>query len=175
MLDFASWFQATPFSVWLQSTFWVVPFVQSVHIVMIGLVFVSILMIALRVMGWVRVDEPFVAVMARFTPWITGGLIVMLLTGLVMIMAEPVREFTATSFWLKMALIVVAVTSALVFRAALTPAKQLSGGENLHFSARSRAVAVGTVLLWLLIIFLGRAIAYDIEIWGPLSLNHRFN
>jgi hypothetical protein len=29
---------------------------------------------------------------------------------------------------------------------------------------------VATVVLWLAIIFLGRAIAYDVEVWGSLSL-----
>ncbi len=175
MLEFATWFQGTPVSVWLQSTLWIVPLMQSVHIVMIGIVFVSILMVALRVMGWIRADEPFAAVLNRFTPWIAGGLAVMAATGLILVAAEPVREFSATSFWMKMALILVAVASGLGFRAALTPEKQLAGGDNLHFSGRSKALAVGTVLLWLFIIFLGRAIAYDIEIWGPLSLNQRFS
>lgn len=169
MLDFAEWLQATPVSVWIQSVAWIVPLIQSIHILMIGLVFVSILMIALRVLGWVRTDEPFGVVLHRFSPWIKGGLIVMALTGLVMIVAEPVREFTSTSFWLKMALLLIAVTSALVFQRALGPAK-LAAGCDLEFSARSRAVAVGTVVVWLAIIFLGRAIAYDVEVWGPLSL-----
>jgi hypothetical protein len=28
---------------------------------------------------------------------------------------------------------------------------------------------VGLVILWLAVIFLGRAIAYDVEVWGPWS------
>ena len=169
MLDFAEWLQATPVSAGIQTVAWIIPLVQSIHILMIGVVFVSMLMIALRVMGWVRTDEPFAVVLRRFTPWIAGGLIVMGLTGLVMIVGEPVRQFTSTSFWVKMALLLVAVTSALAFRAVLGPGK-LTAGCELQFSSRSRAVAVGTILVWLAIIFFGRAIAYDVEVWGPLSL-----
>ena len=50
LLEFATWLQSTPFSVAIQSASWVVPTLQSVHILMIGVVFVSILMIALRVL-----------------------------------------------------------------------------------------------------------------------------
>jgi hypothetical protein len=30
---------------------------------------------------------------------------------------------------------------------------------------------VGLILLWLAIIFLGRAIAYDVEVWRSLSIH----
>jgi hypothetical protein len=32
-------------------------------------------------------------------------------------------------------------------------------------------VAGGLVVVWLAIIFLGRAIAHDVEVWGSLSLH----
>jgi hypothetical protein len=172
MIGFGEWLQSTPFSIWIQTTSWVIPLLQSIHILTIGIVFVSILMVALRVLGWVRTDEAFGIVLDRFSPWIGGGLIVMALTGLLLVVGEPVRQFAATSFWLKMALLLIGVTSAFAFRHALSPAK-LGAACDLNFSARSKAVAVGTVILWLAIIFLGRAIAYDIEVWGPLSLAPR--
>ncbi|HEY6507150.1 MAG TPA: hypothetical protein VIY56_04005, partial [Vicinamibacterales bacterium] len=81
MLEFAQWMETTPPSVAIKSVSWIVPLVQSIHIVTIGIVFVSILMVALRVVGWVRMDQAFGAVMARFAPWITRGLVVLALTG----------------------------------------------------------------------------------------------
>ena len=59
MRDLAEWLQATPISVTIQSVKWVVPLLQSIHILTIGMVFVSSLMIALRVLGRMRADEPF--------------------------------------------------------------------------------------------------------------------
>lgn len=38
---FAAWLHATPFSKTIQTVHWIIPFLQSVHIVMIGVVFVS--------------------------------------------------------------------------------------------------------------------------------------
>jgi len=104
VLEFAEWLQTTPISVAIQSVEWIIPLLQSIHIVMIGVVFISILMVALRVLGHVRTDESFATVWARFAPWMWTGLVVMALTGLTLIVGEPIREFTALSFWLKMTL-----------------------------------------------------------------------
>ena len=169
MHEFAGWLQATSVSVTIQSVTWIIPLLQSIHILMIGVVFVSSLMITLRVTGSVRADEPFAAVWARFAPWMWGGLVVMALTGLTLIVAEPVREFTALSFWLKMALLVVSVTSIAIFGRTVRPEARASA--SAEFSAGRKAAAVATVVLWLAIIFLGRAIAYDVEVWGSLSLH----
>ena len=132
IVEFAHWLQSTQFSIAIQSTLWIMPLVQAIHIVMIGIVFVSLLVICLRVLGRVRVDETFDAVWARFAPWMWTGLVVMAATGLVMMVGEPVREATATSFWLKMGLILVAVAMVNVLR------RNLAGNAGPQFPAGPR-------------------------------------
>jgi prepilin signal peptidase PulO-like enzyme (type II secretory pathway) len=166
MLEFATWLQATSFSVTIQSVGWVVPFLQSVHILGIGVVFVSVLMVALRVLGRVRLEQSLAEVWARFAPFLWWGLAVMALTGLLLTISEPVREFMTLSFRLKLLLLVVGVLSAAQFgrrvrRVAAAGANQVPPGLRL--------AAIATVVLWLAIIFLGRAIAYDDVIWGSWS------
>lgn len=168
MLDFAQWLQATSFSVAIQSTSWLIPLLQSIHIVMIGIVFVSILVVVLRILNKLRADQPFGEVWNRFAPWLWTGLVVMAVTGILLIIAEPVREFSSTSFWLKMLLLAVGVATAVAFGRAVRP-YAAEGGEP-QFSLATRSGAVATLVLWLAIIFLGRAIAYDVEVWGALSL-----
>jgi len=171
--EFAQWLQATAVSVGIQSVEWIIPLLQSIHIVMIGVVFISILMISLRVLGKTRSDETFEQVWNRFAPWMWSGLVVMAGTGLTLIVGEPVREFTALSFWLKMGLIVVAVTSTFAFGRTLRPLARAAVGRapGTEFSAATKLAVAGTLVVWLAIIFLGRAIAYDVEVWGKLSLH----
>ncbi len=170
MIEFAEWLQATPFSEAIQAAGWAVPLIQSVHILMIGIVFVSILMVALRVLERVRMDQTFADVWRRFAPWTWTGIVVMTITGALLVVAEPVREFTSLSFWLKMGLLAVGIASALAFRRSLTPV--LLAGDHAHeFSSGTKLGAVVTVALWIAIIFLGRAIAYDVDIWGAWSLS----
>ena len=168
MIEFAEWLQFTPLSLAVQSHTWITPTVQAIHIVMIGVVFGSVLMIALRVLGRMRADEAFDVVWRRFAPWMWAGLVVMSLTGIVLIIGEPVREFTAKSFWTKMVLIAVGIVSVLYFRRTLGGAAA-AASPGVVFASGPRAVAVVTLLIWALIIFFGRAIAYDAEIWAQLA------
>lgn len=160
IVEFAHWLQSTQFSISIQSISWLMPLVQAIHIVMIGVVFVSLLVICLRVLGRVRLDESFDAVWRRFAPWMWTGLVVMAATGLVMIFGEPVREATATSFWLKMGLILIAI--AIVSGIRRSVARQPGSG----FPGGTRFMAVAAILVLVAIVFLGRAIAYDLEVWG---------
>src|SRR3569833_1394427 len=174
----------------------VIPLLQSTHIVTVGVVFVSSLMIALRVIGTMRTDEPFPIVWRRFAPWMWYGLVVMVITGVVLVIGEPVREFTALSFWLKMTLLASAVIATVVFGRTFGPGGRArasaavyagassgggavaaagavnagggayAGAAGAEFSAGARLAAAAIMLVWLFIIFLGRAIAYDVEVWG---------
>jgi len=129
----AAWLQATHASHTIQTVSWVIPLLQSIHILMIGVVFVSSLMICLRVLGGVRTDEPFAAV----------------------------------SFWIKMALVAGGVAGTAAYGRSLARLALPGAG----FSVPARAGAVLIIFLWLAVIFLGRAIAYDREVWGSLSLH----
>jgi uncharacterized membrane protein SirB2 len=173
VLQFAEWLQATRLSLALRLAEWSIPVLQSIHILMIGIVFVSVLVVALRVLGRLRTDQPLADVVARFTPWLWGGLVIMLLTGALLAIAEPIRQVMTLSFWLKMALIVVGIAGAAVFqRSVRGTARVASGREQTPLAGPSgaqKALAGGTVVLWLAIIFLGRAIGYDVELWGELS------
>jgi hypothetical protein len=165
--EFAEWLGSTPLSVAIQSRLWLTPLLQTIHITMIGTVFVSMLSVALRVLGKIRTEEPLAEVWHRFAPWFWGALGVMAGTGLVLTIGEPVRQVSALSFWLKMALIVVGVGSALYFGRTIGVA---AGVTDAVPSGRTRFVAIATIVLWLTIIFLGRSIAYDVEIWESWHL-----
>jgi hypothetical protein len=168
VFEFAGWLQATPLSVAIQSTLWLTPLLQSVHIVMIGIVFVSIAVVAMRVLGRMSTDEPLAVVWGRFAPWFWSALGVMAGTGIVLAFSEPVRQVSALSFWIKMALLAIGVSSALYFGRAVAAASV--GAQTGDVGGGARFAAIGTMLLWLAIIFMGRSIAYDVEIWGSWHL-----
>ena len=165
MFEFAEWLGSTPLSVAIQSRLWLTPLLQTIHITMIGIVFVSMLNVALRVLGKIRADEPLAEVWHRFAPWFWCALGVMAGTGLVLAIGEPVRQVTALSFWLKMSLLAIGIASALFFGRTVSAASADPGA-----SGGARFVAVATIVLWVAIMFLGRWIAYDVEIWESWHL-----
>ena len=168
LLEFAKAIDSTSLSTTIKSVSWIVPLVQCVHILMVGVVFVSILMISLRVLGRVRKDEPLAQTWSRFAPFLWNGIVVMVITGVILVISEPVREFMALSFRLKMLLLLICVVSAAVFGRVMRGAVMATGAESTLPSG-IRVTAVVTLVLWIAIIFLGRAIAYDDSVWGSWS------
>jgi len=163
MMAFAEWLHATAFSQMIQAVGWIIPLLQSIHIVMIGIVFVSSVVIALHVLGRVRVEESFQAVWGRFAPWSRTALVVMLVTGLLLVAGEPAREFSALSFWLKMGLVAIGVVGTAAFGRCYGT----SAAPGVHgYPPSARLAAVALVVLWVAVVLLGRAIAYDVEMWG---------
>jgi putative copper export protein len=168
MLDFAHWLAQTRISLAIQTHFWVIPTVQSIHIVAIGIVLSSVFMMDLRVWGWAGTDQTLGQMTRRFAPWLWGALGVLLVTGVVMVVGEPVRELLSLSFWLKMSLILVGSALAAGFQLTLGRSER-EWDESSVSSWTTRVLATVTFLVWCSIVVLGRLIAYD-YVWGRWSL-----
>src|SRR5437867_11854307 len=111
-------------------------------------------------------DQTLRQTTSRFGPWLTGSLWLLLATGVLMVIGEPVRELVTFSFWLKMALVAIGTLVAATFQAALLRHEQLE--EALARRASIKGLAILTFLIWACIIVLGRLIAYD-HVWGSWS------
>lgn len=165
MRAFALWLSATPLSVFLQEhNAWTIPAIQSIHIVGIALVMGSVLMLNLRILGLAWADQTLRQTTDRFVPWLTGSLWLLLATGGLMVVGEPVRELVTLSFWLKMALVAAGTLMAVSFQRSLRRHERHWEETRVH-EASSKALAVLTLLVWAAIIVLGRLIAYD-HVWG---------
>ena len=168
MREFALWLATTPPSVFIQEhNSWTIPAIQSIHIVGIGLVMGSVLMIDLRILGWTWTDQTLYQTTRRFGPWLTGSLWLLLATGLLMVVGEPVRELVTFSFWLKMALVATGALVAVLFQRTLRRHER-QWGDTLVHTTPVKLMAVATFLVWVCVIVLGRLIAYD-HVWGSWS------
>jgi hypothetical protein len=166
--DFAVWLSTTAPSVYIQlHESWMIPVIQSLHIIGIGLAVGSALMMILRVMGWVATDQTVLAVQARFGPWLTGALCLLLASGGLLIVAEPVRELVTFSFWLKMGFVALLAILAASFQASVRKQQQ-RWDDTLAHRPGVRLTALLVFVVLGCIILLGRLIAYD-HIWGSLS------
>jgi hypothetical protein len=168
MKQFAEWLSTTSLSVYIQNNnAWAIPTIQSIHIVGIGVVMGSVFMIYLRILGWAGMDQTLRQTVNRFGPWLTGALTLLLVTGILMIIGEPVRELVTFSFWLKMSLVGVSALIAAAFQISLR--KQERHWEEILIHRKSvQGLAILTLVIWACIIILGRLIAYD-HVWGSWS------
>ena len=168
MKPFAEWLSTTAPSLFLQQhNTWAIPIIQSIHIVGIALVMGSVLMIDLRILGWAGTDQTLQQTSSRFGPWLTASLWLMLVTGILMVIGEPVRELVTFSFWFKMALVAIGTIVAAIFRMNLRRHER-QWEDTLIRRGSIRAMAVATFLVWFCVILLGRFIAYD-HVWGSWS------
>jgi hypothetical protein len=166
--QFAEWLSTTSPSVFLQEhNTWAIPTIQSMHIVGIALVMGSVLMIDLRILGWAGTDQTLQQTSRRFGPWLTTSLWLLLATGVLMVVGEPVRELVTFSFWLKMTLVAIGTIVAAIFRASLRRHER-HWEETLVHRSSIKGLAVLTFLVWTFVIVLGRFIAYD-HVWGTWS------
>ncbi len=168
MKQFALWLSTTFPSVFLQEhNAWAIPTIQSIHIVGIAMVMGSVVMIDLRILGWAGTDQTLGQTVRRFGPWLTGSLWLLLVTGILMVVGEPVRELVSFSFWLKMALVAIGAAIAVLFLRGLRRHEQRWEQTLVHLPS-VRTLAVLTFVIWACVIVLGRLIGYD-HVWGDWS------
>jgi uncharacterized membrane protein SirB2 len=153
---FCWWLEQTDASQAIQSTPWVVPAVQTVHILAIATVLGAVLMLNLRLVGLAGVDQPLARQSQRYLPVIWWTLPVLLITGIVMIVGEPARSLKNPVFQLKMALLLAAM--------AVTALHQLRVARDRCTALPNRGtallIALPSLVLWAAIVFAGRWIAY---------------
>jgi hypothetical protein len=156
---FADWLAATALSQQFQNHLWVVPTSQAIHILCICVVFTSALMINLRLLGVGASGRSISQLTGSLLPWMWAGLVILLLTGTVQIIAEPVRQFVTPAFWAKMTMILIVATMTAVFarKVRADAARWDASGTR---PAGARVFAIGSSILWIAIIVCGRFIAY---------------
>ena len=136
--------------VWLKTTPVVYPILEIGHIVGIALVFGTLWIVDLRILG--RMPMFDVNQLAKhILPWTVAGFLLAAMTGLTMFVSRIGDLITNPAFVLKVGLLFAAGTNAAVLHAR--------GAINSE-SALTRAQAVLSLLIWLAVIVCGRWIAY---------------
>jgi hypothetical protein len=158
MLALAHWLESTALSQAIQKALWLIPLLQTIHIIAIAMVLSSVLMVGLRILG-VGTSVTMAQTCARYLPWLWTGLALLALTGVALIIGEPKRALPNPAFQIKMLILAIVVAVVLAFQTSLhrdsafweghTPARKLAG-----------TFAVVVFALWCAIAVAGRWIAY---------------
>jgi len=157
--EFSGWLAATSLSHTIQTTGWIIPTVQTIHILSVAVVFSSAILVDLRLWRLLNRDVPLPEITRRFLPVIWPVLAVLLITGALLIIGEPRRSLLNSTFYIKMGL--------LAFAILLTAWLQWSVSSSPNFWDKDRGrrmagqlAASVSILVWCGILFAGRWIAY---------------
>src|SRR5258707_2334891 len=157
--EFCKWLAATPLSHTIQSAGWIIPTLQTIHILCVAAVFSSAILVDLRIWRLLERDVPLPEIARRFLPTIWPVLFILLLTGSLLIIGEPRRSLLNTTFYLKMALLALAILLTAGLQRSISSSPH-SWDTDRRRRMAGRFAATVSILVWCGILFAGRWIAY---------------
>jgi len=168
ILDFLKTLESTPFATWVREGDIVEPFsafytLLGVHSIGMAAVVGVCWILSIRICGF----QQFLSLRAANQLMRVGwwGLYLNFASGIILLSAQPRREFMTGLFWVKIAFIVMAVISMFVIQKALANIKtapaSVRGGPPIEIVPLNlRALAFAIDIFWIGAIVAGRLIGY---------------
>ena len=150
--------EASSIARWMREALWAYPAVEAIHILALGLVVGSIVIVDLRLLGLSR--EVSVSRLSRHAlPFTVGAFVVAMLTGLLMFTAHAEDFLTNRVFALKMGLILVAGVNAGILHTG--PWRSIARWDTGAMPPPSvRFAAALSIAVWIAVVACGRLLAY---------------
>jgi hypothetical protein len=142
----------------MRQSLWLYPIVEIVHLAGIGLLFGSIAILDLRLLGLSR-DVPLRRLASHILPWTAASFLLIVPSGLAMFTAHASDFIASPVFALKMGLILAAGVNAALFHAGAMRTA-VDWDVNRAPPRAARVAAALSLLLWLSVIACGRLLAY---------------
>ena len=159
-LAFMRWLADTPWSIGLHESQYAYSILESVHVWTMAFFFGLVAMFDLRLLGWTMRGVPVPEVLSRLLPWVKIGFVIMVITGIMLFYAIPVRSYQNLFFRFKMLLLLIAGINVWIFHARTMPAA--AGGDQAGIPPQAvRMAGALSLALWTGIVFSGRMIAYN--------------
>jgi hypothetical protein len=157
--EFSSWLAATELSHTIQTIGWIIPTLQTIHILSVATVFSAAILVDLRIWRLIERDQPLPEMARRFLPTIWPVLLILLVTGSLLIVGEPRRSLLNSTFYLKMALLALAILLTAGLQRSISSSPNFWDKDRWRRMA-GRLAATVSILVWCGILFAGRWIAY---------------
>lgn len=160
LLPFLEWLASTPWSIALHESLYMYPLVESTHVLALTLFVGLATMLDLRLLGLAMRQVPVSEFLARVLPWTQAGFAVMLVTGMLLFYAIPVRNYQNIFFRIKVIMLILAGLNVWIFH---TRTERTVAAWDLDAvpPKPARVAAVVSLVLWAGIVVSGRMIAYN--------------
>lgn len=152
--------QELPVSIAIRESLWVYPLIETAHVLGLCLFLGLVAMMDLRLVSATMRTVPMTEVQQRLFPWQMAGLAVMVSSGLLLLLSEPLRFYGNPFFWAKVALLVLTVVNAGAFH--LTVYRRVAEWDAQPVPPMpARLAGACSILLWAGVVTSGRMIAYN--------------
>jgi len=153
------WLEASALATRIRESLYFFPFLESIHVIGLALVFGTIAIIDLRLLGAASTERPFKRMASDILKWTWIAFGLTALTGSLMFITNAGVYYHNFYFRAKMVLLVLAAVNMLSF--------ELTLGRSVHRWDKAtaappagRAVAVLSLVIWISVIFAGRLIGF---------------
>jgi len=156
---FCDWLVNTWFSHLFADNIWTIAVMQTIHILCVAIVMISVAVFNMRILGLAGRNQSVAALAQQYMPWIWKALIVLIITGTLLVVAEPARELMNVTFRVKMLLLAIVAFITFYYTKKLRSDAHYWDVGGRH---RSLAVTLASVsmVFWVGIVVCGRLIAY---------------
>ena len=154
--------EASSLAVAMRQWLWLYPSVEIVHIAGIGLLFGSIAVFDLRLLGLSK-SIPVRSLANHVLPWTAASFVLIVPSGLMMFTAHASDFIQSGGFVLKMGLILAAGLNAALFHTITFRTADVWDSEEMRKlppPPSARLAGALSLLLWILVIACGRLLAY---------------
>ena len=156
---FLKWLQGTGLAAGIRDSLFLFPLLESTHVMGLALVFGTIAVVDLRLLGIASAERSFQRIASDVLRWTWAGFALTALTGALMFTTNAVVYFNNFYFRTKMALLALAGLNMLVFE--LTAGRTIRRWDEAPMAPPiGRVVATLSLVLWVAVIFAGRIIGF---------------
>jgi hypothetical protein len=127
------------------------PAINLLHLLSMVVFMGALLMVDLRLIGTGMSRQPLRTVARQAQPWLVGGFVGLLLTGIPATTATAVQQYGNNTFWVKMYILAVAIPFTFIVRRSFT-----THDEAPRFWGK--AIGVTSMVLWLSVAMTARLI-----------------
>ena len=154
-----SWLQETGLATRIRDSLILFPLLESVHVIGLALVFGTIAVIDLRLLGLASTQRSFQRIAADTFTWTWIAFALTAVTGLLMFITNATVYFHNSYFRAKIGLLVLAGLNVLVFE--LTARRTVHQWNHAPSAPPvGRTVAAASLVIWVAVIFAGRMIGF---------------
>ena len=136
------------------------PMLEAVHVMALALVFGTIVVIDIRVLGFASAHRPFGKMSTDILKWTWAAFAVSILTGSLMFSTNAQVYANNTFFRIKVVLLVIAGLNMLIFHLTAGRTAHHWGEPQTTAPRIAKATAALSLVLWISIIFMGRLIGF---------------
>jgi hypothetical protein len=157
--SFCQWLSQTSLSIWLREAPYPFPILLMIHVTSLALFGGMVVMGNLRVLGLTMRNVPVSQVIGQFRAWKWLGFAILLVTGLLVAMSDPMEYYDNIMFWISLVVLLIAGVNAAIFRYGVYGSVAEWDTADVGPVSARRWAGV-SIFLWIALIFAGRATAF---------------